>query len=307
MPRFKPGQLCDPHFAHSLSRSHSTRNSPSEWGGEGLSAKLEKFPLSYFSSMNASPNQIISAFGHRDHSNIIQASPNDAFLRAVDGDAGMADKFHEAATNGIMEKLEEKRKERENRFFFQLLKSSAVLFLSSAVLFLVFALVCVDPSREIEELKTQAQLFQRCSPTKASQCILTFLPPEVQCSHGCRARYLKTVARVRYGLEDRLWGWLWIEGGTQMELERALGGVEEGAHLVVAKFGRGTSWRMRLGTPSWLDGWRLGGTLRWLAGWEEELNSGDVIEWVKMVGEGKEKGQTRIEGEGMPKVQKVAK
>ena len=38
------------------------------------------------------------AFGHRDHSNIIQASPNDAFLRAVDGDAGMADKFHDAAT-----------------------------------------------------------------------------------------------------------------------------------------------------------------------------------------------------------------
>ena len=92
-----------------------------------------------------------------------------------------------------------------------------------------------------------------------------------------------------------------------MDLERALGGVEEGVHLVVAKFGRGASWRMRLGTPSWLDGWRLGGTLRWLAGWEEELNSGDVIEWVKRVGEGKEKGQTRIEGEGMPKVQKVAK
>ena len=44
--------------------------------------------------MNASPNQIISAFGHRDHSNIIQASPNDAFLRAVDGDAVMADKFY---------------------------------------------------------------------------------------------------------------------------------------------------------------------------------------------------------------------
>ena len=37
------------------------------------------------------------------------------------------------------------------------------------------------------------------------------------------------------------------------------------------------------------------------------MDSGGVLEWVKRVGEGEEKGGARIEGEGMPKVQKRAK
>ena len=120
----------------------------------------------------------------------------------------------------------------------------------------------------IKELKTQAQLFQQCSPTKVTQCILLFLPPLTECSPECRSRHLKTVERVKSDLKDRLWGWLWVEAGTQMGLQNSLGGVEEGVHLIVAKFGRRTSWRMKLGrSPSWLYGWRLGDTLRWLAGW----------------------------------------
>ena len=135
--------------------------------------------------------------------------------------------------------------------------------------------------KEIEELETQAQLFQHCSPARVTQCILLFLPPLAECSQECRERYLKTVARVKSSLKDRPWGWLWVERGTQMGLERAL----EGVRLVVA-FGRGTSWRMRLGlggTLSWLDGWSLGGALRWLAGWEAELDSGGVQDWVRRV------------------------
>ena len=84
----------------------------------------------------------------------------------------------------------------------------------------------------------------------------------------------------------------------------------EGVHLVVAKFGRGTSWRMRLGlggTLSWLDGWSLGGSLRWLIGWEAEMDSGVVQEWLRRVSLGEEKGGARIEGEGMPKLQKREK
>lgn len=160
----------------------------------------------------------------------------------------------------------------------------------------------------IEELKTQSQLFQQCSSTKVTQCILLFLPPLAECSEECRARHLKTLERVKFDSKGRLWGWLWVEGGTQMQLERALGGVEEGVHLVVAKFGRGISWRMKLGkTSRRLAGWRFGRTLRWMVGSEEEVESGGVQAWVKRVGEGNEKGGARIEGEGMPKVQKVAK
>ena len=182
---------------------------------------------------------------------------------------------------------EEKRREREGRIEeveAERRKSDDMKFIKyCSVFILLFALLAVlvtfpkqptlnnmerkaeTGSKEvlIEELKTQSQLFQQCSSTKVTQCILLFLPPLAECSQECRARHLKTVERVKSDSKGRLWGWLWVEGGTQMELERALGGVEKGVHLVVAKFGRGTSWRMRLGrTSSWLDGWRLGGTLR---------------------------------------------
>ena len=123
-----------------------------------------------------------------------------------------------------------------------------------------------------------------------AQCILLFVPPLTECSPECRSRHLKTVERVKSDLKDRLWGWLLVEAGTQMGLQNSLGGVEEGVHLIVAKFGRGTSWRMKLG-GNWLEGWRLGGILKWLGEWE--VDSGGVEEWVKRLSEGKEKGGGR--------------
>ena len=196
-------------------------------------------------------------------------------------------------------KQEERRRRDEVKFL-----------ISSALLLLLFALLGVvafprqqlahsklktkaeKQSQEvlIEELESQAQLFQHCSPARVTQCILLFLPPLKECSQECRARHLKTVGRVKSAMKGLSWGWLWVEGGTQTELERALGGVE-GVLLVVAKFGRGTRWRRR-----------LGGILNW----EGELDSGGIREWVRRVGKGEEKGGARIEGEGMPKVQKTS-
>ena len=195
-------------------------------------------------------------------------------------------------------KQEERRRRDEIKFL-----------ISSALLLLLFALLGVvafprQPVHSklkakaekrslevvIEELESQAQLFQHCSPAKVTQCILLFLPLLQECSQECRARHLKTVGRVKSSMKGFSWGWLWVEGGTQPELERALGGVE-GVLLVVAKFGRGTRWRRR-----------LGGTLNW----EGELDSGGVREWVRRVGKGEEKGGARIEGEGMPKVLKTS-
>ena len=95
---------------------------------------------------------------------------------------------------------------------------------------------------------------------------------------------------MKSGLKGFAWGWLWVEGGTQTELERALGGVK-GVLLVVAKFGRGKRWRRR-----------LGGSLNW----EGELESGSVREWVRRVGKGDEKGGARIDGEGMPRVKNTS-
>ena len=100
---------------------------------------------------------------------------------------------------------------------------------------------------------------------------------------------MKTVGRVKSGLKGFSWGWLWVEGGAQPELERALGGIE-GVLLVVAKFGRGIRWRRR-----------IGGTLSW----EGETETGGIREWVRRVGRGEEKGGATIEGEGMPKVLKT--
>ena len=83
----------------------------------------------------------------------------------------------------------------------------------SAVFLFLFALLGVVVTfktgrKEIEELGTQAQLFQHCSPARVTQCILLFLPPLAECSQECRERYLKTVARVKSSLKDRPWGWL---------------------------------------------------------------------------------------------------
>ena len=79
-------------------------------------------------------------------------------------------------------KDERKRKRDENRFFFQLLKSRAVFFLALAVVWVVTlpkqpALETLreistkkseSQMKEIEELKTQAQLLQHCSSTKVT-------------------------------------------------------------------------------------------------------------------------------------------
>ena len=196
-----------------------------------------------------------------------------------------------------------KQEERRRRDEIKFLISSALLLLLFAVLGVVafprqqlahskLKTKAEKRSQEvlIEELETQAQLFQHCSPARVTQCVLLFLPSLKECSQECRARHLKAVGRVKSGLKGFSWGWLWVEGGVQPELERALGGVE-GVLLVVAKFGRGMRWRRR-----------LGGTLSW----EGEVETGEIREWVRRVGKGDEKGGARIEGEGMPKVLKTS-
>jgi len=163
-------------------------------------------------------------------------------------------------------KQEERRRKDEVKF----LMSSAVLLLLFAVLGVVafprhppHAKVPLKKEKRshnivIEELQTQAQLFKHCSPARVTQCVLLFLPSLTECGEECRAKHLKTVSRVKSGLKEMPWGWLWLEGGTQPGLEKAVGGVE-GVLLVVAKFGRSMRWRRR-----------LGGTLTW----EGEMDSG---------------------------------
>ena len=116
----------------------------------------------------------------------------------------------------------------------------------------------VDPPRypqhrhENLELETQGDLFDQCSPTLVTQCVILFLPRSSWlsglltstsgCDQACRERHLKTASLVKSDLRGKPWGWLWVEFGTQIELEKALGGVEE-AQILVVKFGRRISWR----------------------------------------------------------------
>ena len=170
----------------------------------------------------------------------------------------------------------------------------------------------VDPPRypkhrhEILELETQGDLFDQCSPTLVTQCVILFLPRSswfsglltstTGCDQACRERHLETASQVKSDLRGKPWGWLWVELGTQIELEKALGGVKE-AQIVVVKFGRGTSWRKILEGSS--DG-------------DKEQNSErDLTKWLKRISKDKEKGEAKIQkskislrrGVPLPKIQ----
>lgn len=74
---------------------------------------------------------------------------------------------------------------------------------------------------EVHEIVDQDVLKEGCETHQI--CIVAVLPHILDCQSQCRNDYLKTLTKLGEKYKKNMWGWLWMQGGTQMELEDSLG------------------------------------------------------------------------------------
>lgn len=54
-------------------------------------------------------------------------------------------------------------------------------------------------------------------------CVVAILPTILDCQASCRNAYLEILRNLGEKYKQKLWGWLWTEGGVQFNLEESLG------------------------------------------------------------------------------------
>lgn len=77
------------------------------------------------------------------------------------------------------------------------------------------------PPPEVHEIVNHDVLKEGCESHQL--CIVAVLPHILDCQSKCRNDYLKTLTKLGEKYKKNMWGWLWMQGGTQMELEDSLG------------------------------------------------------------------------------------
>ncbi|CAH0558997.1 unnamed protein product [Brassicogethes aeneus] len=92
-----------------------------------------------------------------------------------------------------------------------------------------------DYTPQLKEIINEAALRDSCENTLL--CILSFLPNILDCQSECRNTYLNILSETASIYKKQKWGWVWSEGGAQIELENAVevGGFGYPA-LVVANY-----------------------------------------------------------------------
>ncbi len=77
------------------------------------------------------------------------------------------------------------------------------------------------PAPDVLELTQQSVFEQQCQNKQI--CLVSVLPNILECQSKCRNAHLKTLHHMAEKHKRQQWGWLWVEGGKQLELESALG------------------------------------------------------------------------------------
>lgn len=76
------------------------------------------------------------------------------------------------------------------------------------------------PAPELYELTSEAVARKACE--EQPLCVVAVLPNIYDCPSECRNDYLKILRELGDKYKQKLWGWLWTEGGAQLAVEEAL-------------------------------------------------------------------------------------
>lgn len=76
------------------------------------------------------------------------------------------------------------------------------------------------PAPEVYELTSEDVAKTACEDKPL--CVISVLPSIYDCDAKCRNDYLKILRDEADKFKQKLWGWLWIEGGNQLAVEEAL-------------------------------------------------------------------------------------
>ncbi|XP_022907362.2 protein disulfide-isomerase A6 homolog [Onthophagus taurus] len=77
-----------------------------------------------------------------------------------------------------------------------------------------------QPPPEIKEL-TQESILEEC--TEKMLCVISVLPHILDCQSSCRNDYIAILKIMGNTFRRNNWGWIWLEAGSQLELEETLG------------------------------------------------------------------------------------
>ncbi|ETN79262.1 protein disulfide-isomerase domain protein [Necator americanus] len=77
------------------------------------------------------------------------------------------------------------------------------------------------PAPEVVEATNQQIVEDQCKEKQL--CIFAFLPHILDCQSKCRNDYLAILRELGDKFKKNGWGWIWVEGGAQPELEEAFG------------------------------------------------------------------------------------
>lgn len=76
------------------------------------------------------------------------------------------------------------------------------------------------PKPEIRQVVSNETFDEFC--LRKPLCVVSVLPHILDCQSKCRNNYLGILSNVSEKFKDKFWGWVWIEGGVQIDLEDAL-------------------------------------------------------------------------------------
>ncbi|CAB3403471.1 unnamed protein product [Caenorhabditis bovis] len=79
----------------------------------------------------------------------------------------------------------------------------------------------IVPPPEIIEGISEDAVQEACSDKQL--CVFAFLPPLLDCQSSCRNQHIAMINDVIEHFKRRQWGWVWMEGGTQNDVELAFG------------------------------------------------------------------------------------
>ncbi|CAH1773742.1 unnamed protein product [Owenia fusiformis] len=77
------------------------------------------------------------------------------------------------------------------------------------------------PPPEIVQITKESDLTDACEDHQL--CIISILPNILDCQSKCRNDYINILKSMGDKYKKKMWGYVWAEGGAQMDLEQALG------------------------------------------------------------------------------------